>query len=283
MINQVATSGTVYLSATGTFTVNAVLNILTDKTITLIPHNGTATPDSGTVTLSRASGYNGALINVNDSGTLNLRNTNTNTYGSSLIIDGGAIWGSGSEANYLEPAEVAGNTGVNTATSAAVVVYGTMKMYTGVTIQNNHNTAPYAAATGAGAGGGVSIFGGGEFIMEGGTIQKNYAYNGGGVAINANNGAATTTFTMTGGDIKTNLADVFGGGVLSRANCTAVLSGGLISYNSINANTSTTYGCGWHAIVSSGCDFTGVTRTLITLNINQGTGGANLNYNSILN
>jgi hypothetical protein len=278
MVTQVPSTGTIYLS--GTHSVTSVLGELVipiGKTITLIPHNGT-TADAGTATLQRASGHNGALINVNVGGTLNLRNTNT--AGGTLIIDGGGAcnYSSGNPA-YTEDGDF---TGIQTATSAAVVVYGTVEMYTGVTIQNNYNSAAWSAATGAGGGGGVSIFGGGTFTMSGGTIQQNRAELGGGVIINSANAgiASATSFTMTGGNIIRNLAATNmqgGGGVCSRT-CTAELSGtASISLNSINtSNTSGTVASGWYSQTGTptGSPFN---TGLITGNVNLGT-GANKQY-----
>ena len=267
MLTQVPASGTIYLLNTGTFNVDSALNIPIGKTITLVPHNGTA-GDNGTVTLKRQSGYNGELINVNAGGTLNLRAANS---GSGIInIDGGAVWtDTALNPGYMNETEI---TGIKTATSAAIVVYGTMTMYNNVNIQNNYNSAAWVSATGAGGGGGVSIFGGGIFTMAGGAIRQNYAANGGGVCINANNGVSAF-FSMTGGQINTNLAGTTGGGVCSRL-CTATLSGGLISHNSINYNNST-YGSGWHAMVIADSTLTGVNTSLITNSLNQGNATTN--------
>jgi hypothetical protein len=266
MITQVATKGTVYLLNTGTFDVNNELIIPVGKTITLIPHNGTTT-DSGTVTLQRVSGHTGAMINVNAGGILNLRSSNTNTNSGTLNIDGGAIWTDSNGDGYMAESEI--TDGIKTATSAAVVVSGTLTMYDGVYIENNYHS-------GSGLGGGVSIFGGGSFTMEGGTIRQNRANAGGGVIINANNsGDATgTSFTMRGGSIKTNFA-ISGGGVASQL-CTAELSGGLIINNSID--TTSNDGAGWHALNSTLSDLPagGIAENwsndLIINNINLGTG-----------
>jgi hypothetical protein len=187
-----------------------------------------------------------------------------------LVIDGGMVWtdntGGGVLVGYMDTGDTFGGL---TATNAAVVVNGTMTMYNGVTIQNNYNAA---GATAEGSGGGVSILSGGNFTIAGGTIEKNFAYIGGGVAINANNGTTTTLFTMHGGEIKTNLATNSGGGVLSRAYSTAVLDNtGVIRYNAINANTSGN-GCGWHVMGAATSILTGVNKTAITDNKNVSTG-----------
>jgi hypothetical protein len=278
MINQIATSGTVYLSASGTFDVNATLNILGGKTVTLVPHNGT-TADSGTATMKRVSGFNNELINVNAGGTLNLRSGNTS--GGSLIIDGGAVWtDTGTNAGYMDEAEI---TGIKTATTSAVAVSGTMTMYNGAVIQNNYNSN--SGAGGANTGGGVRILAGGNFIMAGGTIQQNRAANGGGVAINPASGTTLTYFTMTSGSITKNLAVTnYGGGIISLDYCTGVLSGGSISYNSLSF-TGTTAGSGWHATSPNGihCDFSGVETMNITDNINPNrSGGGSLQFNTNL-
>ena len=264
MTTQVSAGGTIYLSSSGTFDVDSALTIVNGKNITLIPHNG-INPDRGTVTLKRANGYNGVLINVEAGGRLNLRNTKTS--GGTLIIDGGAVPTfttvnvEGTNVNYM--------SGINedtslTAINPAVEVGGTMTIYDGVFIQNNYNSAAWSSTSGTGGGGGVSIWSGGSFTMEGGTIRQNYAYIGGGVIVNAGNGTNTTSFTMKGGEIKTNFAAQQGGGVTSRA-CILELSDGEISYNYIGS-TSVNNGSGWN-FMDAFYTFTQFNESFITNNI----------------
>jgi hypothetical protein len=107
----------------------------------------------------------------------------------------------------------------------------------------------------SGAGGGVVIWGGSEFIMEGGLIDKNQSMNGGGVV-------SEGTFTMSGGTIDKNTTTTNGGGVYVASlfimegdakilNNTAIKGGGVFVQNkgtftmkggSIEGNTAKTSG-----------------------------------------
>jgi uncharacterized repeat protein (TIGR02543 family) len=75
-------------------------------------------------------------------------------------------------------------------------------------------------------GGGVVLYEGGIFIMNGGEISGNRASDGGGVYVNYRG-----TFTMNGGIISGNRASSNGGGVSVRDNGTFTMNGGNISGN----------------------------------------------------
>jgi len=91
-------------------------------------------------------------------------------------------------------------------------------------------------------GGGISIGGGGAFIMRGGTISNNRtsstATGGGGIAINAGSSGNTASFRMYGGTITNNTSVNNGGGVgiwhLGESSFT--MHGGIISSNNAGTN-----------------------------------------------
>ena len=105
---------------------------------------------------------------------------------------------------------------------------GTITMTDGFSITKNESN---------GAGGGIQFTGyandNGTLTMEGGTVARNSAKNGGGIRLAGT--LNTITFTMSGGTIRENYASIQGGGVyLARG--TFELAGGTIEQNTADSN-----------------------------------------------
>jgi hypothetical protein len=121
----------------------------------------------------------------------------------------------GNGANLLT---IDGNN--SNAQSPLIEVNGKLTMKNNVTIKNNRNPAN------DGNSGGVRVQGG-TFIMDGGTISGNEAYNGSGVYIQGG------SFTMNGGTITDNGINSghFGGGVYLVSGTFTMQTGAEISHN----------------------------------------------------
>jgi hypothetical protein len=145
--------------------------------------------------------------------------------GSSLTIDGGAVWdppGSPADPGMLM---TGGNTGVK---SGAALVHvaatpGMLRLKSGAILRNNDRTAALLPN-----GGAVECIGG--FEMTGGSIVNNRtAGGGGGVYFYGNN---FETRKIAGGSITGNSSGLSGGGILFDNYRTLVaMSGGVISGN----------------------------------------------------
>jgi hypothetical protein len=203
-------SGTVYIAGlnnTLTLTMTSSVRIYR-RTITLMPIAGK------TVTLKRGSTHAGALLQVNDGGTLNL---GASGMSGTLVLDGGAVWTDSNGDGFVNEGELTySGTAVTSALVSGIGGNGagtrTLNMYEGVILQNNMTTttsmpgtqiAPYPITY----GGGVYFRATGQFTMYGGTIQQNEDYWGGGVSTSGG------AFTMEGGVIARNLTTSDGGGV----------------------------------------------------------------------
>ena len=81
--------------------------------------------------------------------------------------------------------------------------------------------------------GGVDVLVGGHFIMQGGSITNNMAFDGGVVSVHG------SSFTMQGGSISNNsCASAYGGGVFISNGSTFNMFGGEISNNNAVGNDS---------------------------------------------
>ncbi|MDR1468928.1 MAG: hypothetical protein LBT00_06510 [Spirochaetaceae bacterium] len=167
-----------------------------------------------------------------------------------LILDNGAV--------IRDNSGTAAGGGVQLAKSGS----GSLTMKTGSEVC--FNTAPY--------GGGVYISSGSghEFLMDGGTIRDNSAtntssYGGGGVC------TLSGKFTMTGGEIKSNTASAYGGGVYIDRGSTFVLTGsGVITENIANHSF---HGGGGVAVISGTFTMTGGEISLNQAPVVDGTNG----------
>ncbi len=85
--------------------------------------------------------------------------------------------------------------------------------------------------------GGVAVYPGGIFTMEGGTITGNNAGSGsgGGVYLSEKDELAIADFKMSGGQISSNMAGALGGGVYVGTGSEFFMTGGTISDNRIDA------------------------------------------------
>jgi hypothetical protein len=173
-------------------------------------------PAGNTYTIKRAQNATESMFIVSIGGGLKLEAPP----GTQLILDGGAVWDSGT------PAEDAVNIGV-TSEQALVSVSGMYGFITkfilrsGVVLQNNDRTT----------GNGGAVESTGLFEMYGGFITSNRtAGNGGGIYFNKDNGDAL----LAGGSITGNDAGLSGGGImlyLYSGKSKLTMTGGLISGN----------------------------------------------------
>jgi hypothetical protein len=128
----------------------------------------------------------------------------------------------------------------NTGTYALVVVGNTVTTKRGKLTMNVGSRITGNISTGT-TGGGVQIAAGGEFVLDGGLIDKNQAANGGGVCVTAN-----STFAMKSGTIEKNKAysgsNAVGGGVYAAASFT--MEGGVIQKNSAESSNPSLNGNG---------------------------------------
>jgi hypothetical protein len=177
-------------------------------------------PPSGTGTMVRDPSYTAStnkLFLVENGSILTLGNTDGT---GSLILDGGYNNGSSPTVN-------AGSNG------QLIDINGTVNMYGGVTLTQNHITSG-----GTCYGGAVRVYVNSRFNMYGGSINNNYCnpngtfYSPGGVYISSG-----AVFTMEGGILTANEGYA---GAVSLNGGTFILDGGTVSGNSVSGGGSYT-------------------------------------------
>jgi len=148
--------------------------------------------------------------------------------------------GSGAKLIIEDGTNIIGNTSSNTRTLATGI-----QVYNGVLTMNGGFISGHKA-TGVGGNGAVGLMNNSYFIMNGGIIEENEAYQGGegsGGGLYFEN----STVTMNGGEIRNNKSYA-GGGVLMGKNSFFVMNNGKINGNSASV-------CGGVAL-SENCSFT---------------------------
>jgi hypothetical protein len=160
----------------------------------------------------------------------------------------------------------------NTAALISVDVRGNLILREGAAISGNTNISTNARY----GGGGVFIYNGGSFVMEGGSVSGNLAGTGGGVfssgsfnlkggeisdntAHNSGGGVAIISreFRMEGGAISGNTASQMGGGVAIYSNTKFTMEGGTISGNTANYGGGVAAGVGSLFIKTAGIVYGG--------------------------
>ncbi len=234
-----ANRGDVYSAPVKTF--QAALSRLTDSATSAIWITDTVTvADSqywdgkpigrnNTVVVKRYDGsmgggsaFAGTLVNVTG-GTLTLQNITLDGMGGvELDIDNNGMNEFDGEGSVSAKAPLINVTG------------GNVELASGAVLQNNNNIST--------AGGGIYFAGDKLTMIDSSEIQGNKASadngNGGGVYVQSG------SFNMTGGTIKTNSAQIDGGGIFINYGASVLLDGGTISGN----KASVTVGCSGGAI-----------------------------------
>ncbi len=204
-------------------------NIETTATYT-VDYNATINGDG--FEISRADGFDGGIFSVVSGNTLTLAH---------VVIDGGAVWTNRS-ANVAS-----GNNDGLKATGALITTLGNAKLILNedTILQNNDGAnAIYLDTRGGGSltlngakifnnrSAAGAIWGGGDIIINEGTvISGNHATSIGGAfrMVDGNNGI---TFTMNGGQIINNSSAGNGGAIWGGNDATYYFNGGEIAYNS---------------------------------------------------
>ncbi|MDO4587606.1 MAG: hypothetical protein Q4C95_09955, partial [Planctomycetia bacterium] len=241
------------------FTCGSTLRVGENKRITLVSSGNHTLTRSGT-TSAMFSVYGTSLNTINKDTVLNLGlvlGMGTST----LTIDGGAVWTNISGA---------ANSGIR-ANSPIIYNSGILNIYSGITLQNNHNTSSNTAIAGAVFVNGKDANtnnpktveeaengnGGAIFNMYGGTIQSCYGIKGAGVNV-------LGEFNFYDGLITNNYAYNEAGGVRTRGIFN--MSGGTISYCGCvsmepNADSTSAKGGGVHVSTNGYMHMTGGTIT----------------------
>ena len=186
----------------------------------------------------------GSVISINDGANFILTDLSGATATHNYYVAEDGLW-TFYDGDLPEVAPEGAETGVvaggiitgGSAVQGGVHVNGTFIM-TGGTISGN---SAYDS------GGGVYVVNGGTFTMTGGTISGNTTVNYGGGGVNVSFG----TFTMTGGTISDNTAKTFGGGVDVESG-TFTMTGGTISDNMATYFGSCVYKNGGTVSISGG-------------------------------
>lgn len=215
-------SGEVVLTVGADIEITESIAIKSGSTVTLL--------SAGNHTLKRASGYSGTMFAVY--GTLKLGSENGMGSGNSLTLDGGAVW-TGSVNAVL--GRGTSNSGISASQSLLTGSAGSaMYLYAGVTLQNN-------TASSNGYGGAVTLSEKSALYLYGAVLRNNYTSNGGG-AVKTYSGS---TFIMNSGEVYGNQAGTHGGafqifgteylsGSRNPAHVTCTISGGTIRNNLCN-------------------------------------------------
>lgn len=198
--------------------------------------NGAFTMAGGTIG-GNASAKGGGGVCVSTGGTFTMNagtisgNTTTGNGGGVYADEGAFIMNGGTVSGNT----AAGNeTGKGFGGGVSVMYGGSFSMYDGVI---SNNTAEGYSTT-FGEGGGVFINMSGSFTMGGGRISGNEAYYGGGVFLDGSeyNSGSVSSFAMSAGEISENTTDSssesgYGGGVYVASGAFSI-SGGKIIRNS---------------------------------------------------
>lgn len=181
-------SGEVVLTIGADIEMMGNIEVRSGSTVTLLA--------DGNRTLKRASGFTSEMFTVY--GTLKLGSESGMGSGNSLTLDGGAVWtgsvnavlGRGTTNNGISSTHsiLTGNAG------------GSMYLYSGVTLQNNTTSSN-------GYGGAVTLAEKSALYLYGAVLRNNYTANGGG-AVKTYSGS---TFIMNSGEVYGNQAGTHGG------------------------------------------------------------------------
>ncbi len=215
-------AGEVVLTIGADIEITGTIEVRSGSTVTLL--------SAGNHTLKRAAGFRSTMIAVN--GTLKLGSENGMGSGNSLTLDGGAVWTGSADA-------VLGRGTINNGVSASYSILtgsagSAMYLYAGVTLQNN-------ASGSNGYGGAVTLPEKSALYLYGAVLRNNYTSNGGG-AVKTYSGS---TFIMNSGEVYGNQAGTHGGafqifgteylsGSRNPAHVTCTISGGTIRNNLCN-------------------------------------------------
>ena len=219
-------SGTIMVS--GATTITNEVQVKSGETLTV----------KGTGTGASITNDKGRVFNIASGGSLTLGENITLT-GTVTNNNGGAVYVNGGNFIMEGNSIITGSSATGTTASggAIYVASGTFTMSDTATIQDNRATTH---------GGGVHIFSGGTFTMNGGTIggtiggtAANTAENGGGVFVSGG------TFNMNDGTISGNTVTQSGGGVFVNAG-NFTMKGGTIGGSEAGSANSAQYGGGVH-------------------------------------
>jgi hypothetical protein len=216
----VPTDPGVFDDSLGSDTIYLIANVDVDGIVVTSGQHITFTVDPGAqYTIKRVAGGSNNIIRIEHTASLEMSASS----GGALIIDGGAVWGTG------DPATGALNAGM-TASGSLIYVSGDT-ISPGVFILG-YNAILQNNDRGGGDGGAVEA--GGDFIMKPGALitHNKTAGNGGGIAFAAPLGTSQNRI-IEGGTIRANDAGGLGGGVMLdlSSKVTLVMRGGTITAN----------------------------------------------------
>jgi predicted outer membrane repeat protein len=151
-------------------------------------------------------------------GMVNIRFEDIEISGGSSSSEGGGMGiGPGSSVTLGSGAVLKNNRAENMGGGAVVAPGGALYLEGGRILDN------YSAAV----GGGAAVMGSNSFlVITDGEIGNNHAQGGGGIAVYQG-----SSFTLAGGTIHDNVADLAGGGVLVNQGATFTMEGGVIRGN----------------------------------------------------
>jgi uncharacterized repeat protein (TIGR02543 family) len=172
----------------------------------------TITLNSAEVIAPKTLSYSGKTVSITLTGGTTERTASLSSSGYLFNVESGVTLTLGSNITLQGRSDSA-------ASLVIVGSGGTLVMNSGSRITGKTNSSNGSSH------GGVDVYGGGMFTMNGGTISGNSATWGGGVFVGG-------TFTMNGGTISGNSASNYGGGVYVLG--TFTMSGGTISGNSVS-------------------------------------------------
>ena len=184
-----------------------------------------------------------ATLNIEE-GTV-LRNNRAGSY-SGISYDGGAVYVTGKGICNMNGGQITGNESSYAGGGITAARNAGFNMNGGV-IENNV-AGPHASGRAKGSGGGVAILEGSSMTMSGGTISGNQAGNGGGIHVGGeapNEDYGDCKLTMTGGQIKENIAESAGGGMYVQCDSAAAINAKSKSSVEITGNRAN---ANWHVI-----------------------------------
>lgn len=191
--------------------------------------------------LTIEKGICGLYIN-NASADVRIVNCNIENNHAELETDGGGIKIYSAKAVSIEGGSISGNSARN---GAGIYSSGPLSIYSGTEIKNNNSTGSGSGvlvkastftmhggviSSNTAVNGAVRIYPGAEFIMENGEISNNIASGTSGAGV-----LAYGNFSMKGGIISGNEAQVMNAGGVYVSGCTFTMTGGEIKGNSAPA------------------------------------------------
>jgi predicted outer membrane repeat protein len=212
-IKTITVMGTLDVNTEQSTNAERVFFIYGDKKDTILIR-GKATDTEQAVLSAAGSGRRAVLIR----GQVHIRFEDIEISGGTSSGEGGGIGiGPSSTVTLGSGAVLRNNRSENIGGGAVVAPGGTLHLEGGRILDN------YSAAV----GGGAAIMGSNSsFVMKDGEIGNNHAQGGGGIAVYQG-----STFTMAGGTIHDNVADLAGGGVLVNQSAAFTMEGGIIRGN----------------------------------------------------